>query len=106
MTCTVFILSMYAIPSGHDTCLFYLHYSGTDAMGGSLERINQDKIKYDTSLNSCRPPPSLEESRDPDSMSIVASENLGIEWNNDIMVETAESDDGIMKPSSSSRMRG
>ena len=39
-------------------------------------------------------------------MSIVASENLGIECNNDIMVETAESDDGIVKPSSSSRMRG
>ena len=66
---------MYCILSFRVTCLFPSNYSGVDAMDVGLKGINQDKRKYDTSLNSCKGPPSLEEARKTDTVRSVASYN-------------------------------
>ena len=50
---------MCVIPGGSVTFLFAFNCSAVDAMGGFLGGINQDKKKYDTSLNSCKDPPLL-----------------------------------------------
>ena len=86
--------------------LVFLYFSSSvayDVVGG-LEGRNQDKIKYVTSLNTYKEPPSLEEVGNKDSASNVVSDNTGSECNNDIVTYTEESDDGIVKPSSPSVM--
>ena len=76
---------MCVIPDGRATCLLYFHCCGLYYMGGVLEGINQDKRKYDTSLNSREGPLSLEDSWKPASVSIVMSDNPGSECNNNIV---------------------
>ena len=75
-------------------------------MGGVLEGINQDKRKYDTSLNSREGPLSLEDSWKPASVSIVMSDNPGSECNNNIVEYTYEFNGGSLKPSPTSVMQG
>ena len=70
---------MYCVLSFRVTCLFPFHYSGVDTMGGGLKGINKDKRKYYTSLNSCKGPPSLEDSWKTSAASSVASDNSGSE---------------------------
>ena len=50
-----------------------------------LKGVNQDKRKYDIMMNSCKVPPSLEEAWKPTSVSSVASDNCGIEFDNYIV---------------------
>ena len=50
-------LNVYCVLSFRFTCLFTFLLNGADAMCGGLKVINQYKIKYDTSLNSCKSPP-------------------------------------------------
>ena len=71
-------------------------------MGGVLKGINHDRRKFDTSLNICKGPPSLGESLNTAIVSSVASDNYGSEFNNDIVTDTDESDDGNLKPFSPS----
>ena len=65
---------MNCILSVRVTCLFAFHCSDVDAMSGGLKGINHDKRKYDTSLHICKGPPSLEDSWNPDTVRIVASD--------------------------------
>ena len=90
----------------HLELLVYLffHYSGIDAMGRGLKGINHDRRKFYTSLNRCKGPPSLGESLNTATVISVASDNYGSEFNNDIVTETEESDDGSAKLSSPSGM--
>ena len=53
-----------------------------------------------THLNIHKSSPSLEESWKTAVVRSVANNNAGSECNNEIITETEESDDGIMKPSS------
>ena len=62
-------------------------------MGGGLKGIKHDKRKYDTSLNICKVPPSLEEAWKPSVVRSVASDNDGIEYRNYIVTDMYESDD-------------
>ena len=73
-------------------------------MGGGLKGIYHDKINFDTSMNSCKGPPSLEEAWNPDAVISVVSYNYGSECNKDIVKYMDESDDGNVKPSSPSGM--
>ena len=86
------------------TYLFYFHCLGVDYMGGGLKGIKHGKIKYDTSINSYKCPPSLEEAWKPDVVISVASDNYGSEFNSYIVTETDDSNDGSMRPSSPSGM--
>ena len=95
---------MYCVLSFKFTCLFPFHYYGVDAMGGGLKIINQNKIKYDTTLNSCKGPTSLEESWKMAAVIILASDDSGSELINEMMIEMYKSDDGSVKPSSPSGM--
>ena len=75
-------------------------------MGGGLKGIYHDKINFDTSMNSCKGPPSLEEAWNPDAVISVVSYNYGSECNKDIVKYMDDSDDGNVKPSSPSGMWG
>ena len=62
-----------------------------DAMCGGLKGINKDNRKYDTSLNSFKGHPSLEESCNPDSLISLVGDNAVSEFKNEIVTETDES---------------
>ena len=66
---------MCVIPGGSVTFLFTFCYAGVYAMGGGLKGIYQDKRKDDTIMDSCKGPPSLQESWNPYSVRIVAIDN-------------------------------
>ena len=74
--------------------------------GWRFGKIKQDRRKYETSLNSCKSPTSLEESWKPSDMISVASDNYGSECNNDIVTDMNECNDGSVKLSLPSDMRG
>ena len=74
-------------------------------MGGGLKGTNHDKRKYDTRMNICKGPNSLEEAWKPTTVSRVESDNDVSEFNNEILTETDEHDDGSVKPSSPSGKR-
>ena len=57
-------------------------------------------------MNICKGPPSLENAWKPEAVSSVASDNASSEYNNDILIETEESNDGSVKPSSHLGMWG
>ena len=69
-------------------------------MVGGLEKINQDRRRYETSLNICKAPTSLGEAWNLSAVIIVASDNYVSECNNDIVIEADECNDGSVKPSS------
>ena len=48
-------------------------------MGGGLKGINQDKRRYDTSMNIYKVPPSSEGEWNPASVRSVSSDNSGSE---------------------------
>ena len=52
---------MYCVLSFRVNYLFAFNCSGVDTTGGGFKVINNDKRKYDTSLNICKVPPSLDE---------------------------------------------
>ena len=87
-----------------DVLLIFLNDSSTDAMGGVLEGINQDNSKYDTSLNTCKSSPSLEEVGNISDASGLESGNSRNECKHNITIETEDSNDGNVKPSSPSDM--
>ena len=95
---------MYCVLSFRVTCLFAFDCSCVDAMCGGLKGINHDKRKYDTSLNSCKGPPLLEEAWKPAAVSSVVSDNADIECKNEIVTDTDDSNDGSVKLSPPSGM--
>ena len=106
LTWRVSILCMCVISGARVTYLFAFHYYGVDAMRWGLKEINQDKGKYDRSMNICKGPTSLEEACNPAAMSSAESDNNISEWKNGIVTETDDSDDGSVKPSPPSGMWG
>ena len=69
-----------------------------------LKGINKYKRKDYTNVNICKVPPSLEEVWNLASVIIVANNNSGSEWNNEIVIDTDDYDDISVKPSSPSGM--
>ena len=67
-------------------------------MGKGLEKINQDKRKYDTSMNTCKYPHSLEQAGNHTAAITVVSANSVSGCNNYIMTQTEESKNGSDKP--------
>ena len=53
--------------------VFGFYSYGAYAIGGGLEGRNHDKTKYDTILNTCKTPPSLEEAGNPSAESSLSS---------------------------------
>ena len=95
---------MYCVLSSRVAYLFYFYCYGVDVMDIILKRINHDERKYDTSLNICIVPTPLEEAWNLAAVSIVASDNYGSEYNNEVLKETDNSNYGSVKPSSPSRI--
>ena len=84
LTCILYICDADCVNFNvYCVLLFIIYYlfafccSGVDDIGGGLERINYNKRKYDTILNICKGPPSLEEAWKPAAVISVASDNYG-----------------------------
>ena len=70
----------------------------------------EEEVKLNTPvptphLNSCKVPPSLEEAWKPDAVRSVASDNSGIECNNENVIEKNDCDYGSVKLYSPSGMQ-
>ena len=84
---------MYCVLSFRVTCLFAFRFPGVYDVGGCLKGTNHDKRRDDTSMNICKGPPLLEESRTIDSISSEESDNNDSKCNIKIVTETNESND-------------
>ena len=74
-----------------DVLLIFLNDSSTDDMSGGLEVRNQDNSKYDTSMNTCKSSPSLEEVGNISDASGLESGNSRNECKHNITIETEDS---------------
>ena len=63
-----------------------------DFVGEGSEVSITEKINYDTSLDACKDPPTLEV-ENPDSESSLASDNYGSEAKNDCAIEIEDLED-------------
>ena len=75
-----------------------------ESIGSPEEEVKFNNPVPAAHLNGCKVPPSLEEEWNPAAVSSVASDNAVSEFNNKIVAEAEESDDGSVKPSSPAGM--